>query len=321
MSDEYEIIKHPRIKYLNPFLVDLSYRNSHMHHDFEICLLLEGELSVVSKKESYHVSKHAIIVFNPIQPHELRALSESATILSLQLSPKFCNSYFPALPNVVFNSSNLTDVLSTDQVRTLSSLLVEMACVYFDKRSAYEFICISLLNRLFYELLRSAPHHLISDEERAKNIQSLHRMNRIVSYIEENYTGKLLLSTIAKQENLSLSYLSHFLKENLNMTFQEYLNQVRFEKAKQLIMQTNMKLIDICMESGYSDTRYLNTMFVNQFGCTPKQYRESKAYWDKQGTHLKLQNGQRFYSESESLELLTAHKQKLVDACEFELSL
>ncbi|MFF2479853.1 helix-turn-helix domain-containing protein [Paenibacillus sp. NPDC058071] len=313
MNDEFEVIKHPRIKYMNPFLVHLSYRNSHLHNDFEICLLLDGELTVNSKRESYHLTKHSMILFNPIQPHELRASHGSALILSLQVSAKFCSSYFPALPNVVFDLSNLTDGLADEDARSLSSLLVEIAHVYFEQKPAYEMACASLLNQLFYELLQKVPYHLISEEERAKNTQRLHRMNRILSYIEENYAGKLLLSTIAEQEKLSLSYLSHFFKENLNMTFQEYLNQVRFEKARQLVAQTDRRLIDICLESGFSDTRYLNSMFVKQIGCTPKQYRDNKASWDRHGTTSHMQSGQRFYSETESLQLMNKIKQTFME--------
>ena len=59
------------------------------------------------------------------------------------------------------------------------------------------------------------------------------------------------------------------------MTFLDYLNNVRFEKALMLITDSNMRMVDICMESGFSDVKYLNRMFEKRFGCTPKAYRES----------------------------------------------
>ncbi|WP_239617699.1 helix-turn-helix transcriptional regulator [Cohnella mopanensis] len=312
MDNEYEIVKHPRIKYLNPFLVNLTYRNSHLHNDFELCLLLEGQLTVNSKKEHHHLTKQSIILFNPIQPHELSADQGGALILSLQISPKFCGQYFPSLANVVFDKSNLTEFLPSEQLQLVYSLLIQLSFDYFDKKLGYEFMNISLLNQLFYQLLHTVPYRLISEEERAHNLQRLHRVNRIVNFIEENYAGKLLLSTIAESENLSLTYMSHFFKENLNTTFQQYLNQIRFEKAKQLIVQTNMKLIDICLECGFSDARYLNNLFLKHFGCTPKQYKERELPLNSDHPIPNLSSDQYFYTDQASLEILSKYKQRSI---------
>ncbi|TVY04190.1 AraC family transcriptional regulator [Cohnella terricola] len=313
MNDEYEIVKYPRIKYMNAFLVDLSHRNSHLHHDFEICVLLEGKLAVNTKKENYELDPHSLILFNPIQPHELRAPQGSALVLSLQMSPRFCNSYYPSLSNVLFDYSNLADILTAEDARSVLSILIELSLAYFDKGSAYEFVCQALINQLLYVLLQRVPYRQISDEERAKNVQRLNRMNRIMSHIEGNYTSKLLLSTIAERENLSLSYLSHFFKENLNMTFQDYLNQVRFDKAKQLIAHTNMKLIDVCLESGFSDTRYLNSMFVKHFGCTPKEFRENNPHGDSSRPNSHAHANQRFYTDKESHDRVNRHRRALLN--------
>ncbi len=308
MDNEYEIVKHPRIKYLNPFLVNLAYRNSHLHNDFELCLLLEGQLTVRSKRECHHLTKHSIILFNPIQPHELSADQGGALILSLQVSPKFCGQYFPSLSNIVFEISNLSEFLSIEQLQMIHSLILQLSLDYFDQKFGYELMNIGLLNRLFYQLLHNVPYHLISKEERAHNLQRLHRVNRIMNYIEEHYASKLLLSTIAEHEGLSLSYLSHFIKENLNTTFQQYLNQIRFEKAKQLIVQTEMKLIDVCLECGFSDTRYLNNLFLKHFGCTPKQFKERKLPLKSDNPVPHLLNYQHIYSEQASLEILNKYR-------------
>lgn len=308
MDNEFEIVKHPRIKYLNPFLVNLTYRNSHLHNDFELCVLLEGQLTVNSRKERYQLNPHSIILFNPIQPHELIAEPGGALILSVQISPKFCASYYPSLANTVFEYSNVTEMLPRDQSERIHDMLVQLTYDYFDQNPGYELMNVSQLNRLFYELLHSIPYRLISEEERAQHLQRLHRVNRIVNYIEEHYASKLLLSTIAERENLSLSYLSHFIKENLNTTFQQYLNQIRFEKAKQLIIRTPMKLIDICLECGFSDTRYLNNLFLKHYGCTPKQYKERAIQLSADNPASNLSSDQRFYSDRESLDILRKYR-------------
>jgi len=62
---------------------------------------------------------------------------------------------------------------------------------------------------------------------------------------------------------------------HLHFPFQEYLGEVRFEYASQLVASTNRGILDICLESGFSDVRYLNKAFLRHYGCTPKAYRQS----------------------------------------------
>ncbi len=79
---------------------------------------------------------------------------------------------------------------------------------------------------------------------------------------------------IAEIENVSLPYLSHFFRENMGMTFQDYLNDIRLESALLLIDNKNLNILDVFMESGFSDYRYLNKMFMRRFGCLPSMYRK-----------------------------------------------
>ena len=76
-------------------------------------------------------------------------------------------------------------------------------------------------------------------------------------------------------ENLDMSYLSHFIKNKLGITFREYVNRLRLERAADLVANTRMRMIDICIDCGYSDYRYLNKAFLEEFKMTPSQMRES----------------------------------------------
>ena len=91
--------------------------------------------------------------------------------------------------------------------------------------------------------------------------------------IDENFRRKLLLGEIARREGLTMPYLSHLFKDTLGMSFQEYLKKRRFEYARSLLLGTRKSLLDISLESGFSDARYMIRMFEGEFGCTPREYR------------------------------------------------
>lgn len=101
-----------------------------------------------------------------------------------------------------------------------------------------------------------------------------------MDYIDENFRRKLLLGEIARREGLTMSYLSHLFKDTLGMSFQEYLKKRRFEYARSLLLGTRKSLLDISLESGFSDARYMIHMFAEEFGCSPREYRRKNASWE-----------------------------------------
>lgn len=101
------------------------------------------------------------------------------------------------------------------------------------------------------------------------------RLAGIIDYIQKNYTHNISLADLAQRENLDMTYLSHFIKNKLGVTFREYVNRLRLERAVDLVVTTNMRMIDICIDCGYSDYRYLNKAFMQEFNMSPVQVREN----------------------------------------------
>ena len=87
MKDEFEVISHGAGQY-KVFMVNLLYRTPHVHKDFEVCLLLEGTVCLLSRGREYTYEKGSLWVINPFTSHELIA-EQPALILSLQISPAF----------------------------------------------------------------------------------------------------------------------------------------------------------------------------------------------------------------------------------------
>lgn len=304
MKSEFEIIKHPNIKYLNVFLVNIDYRTPHLHQDIELILIIDGEVTITSKHESHHLSQDSAVIFNANEPHEIRACKNSALILCLQVSPKFCYNYFPDMPNLTFDSFNINQNISKECFKYIKALTIELAYQYYAKRKGYEFSCMSILNLLFRVFLDFLPFHIVSDEEKKANLQKVERLNRILNYIDENYMQKLRLSDIAEKENLSMSYLSHFIKDNLNQSFQEYVNNHRFNYAKKLLLTKDMQLIDICIECGFSDYRYLYKVFRENYGCTPNEYRKLYSKIPLETIPSSPLSSENFYTTRNALDIL-----------------
>ena len=306
--NEYELIEHSDLADVKLFLVDLAYRNLHMHNDFELCLLLHGELEVNVQCTTYLFSTNDLILFNPKQPHELRTQANSRSlILSLQFSPRFCARYYPKVRNIEFSGINISRQSSTAAADAIRHQLLDLARLYFQDGDHYELQVYAKMNSLLHSLVTKFTWRLLSEGEKAQKATLSDRLNRILDDIEQHYTDKILLSDIATRESLSMTYLSHLFKDQLGLTFQEYVSQRRFDEARSLVERTDMNLTDISLASGFSDSRYLNKVFQRQLGCTPAEYRNRIT---RQRPEMAVQSGhavQRILSRAESLQQVASN--------------
>lgn len=278
-NHEYEYIKHSKTSYCKIFLAEI-YQSTpqHWHSDIELLLVLEGTLAINSLPDTPIARAQDIILFNSYETHRLTCTSGKGLVLAVQFSSSFCRSYYPSFEYTYFTQN----LLCSGKYSALQNLMVEMASSFFREPQYFSLHCIGLLNLLAEQLLIHLPYSLLDQQERSSREKNIFKMQKILNHIEKHYTEKLLLSDISKLENLSLHYLSHLFKKTLGISFQSYMKQLRFEKALNLLTETDSSILDICIASGFSDIKYLNQLFDEYFGCTPGQYR--RRLREKQNT-------------------------------------
>jgi AraC-like DNA-binding protein len=160
-----------------------------------------------------------------------------------------------------------------------------------------------------YSWLEKLPSHQIGREEYRATLKRVERLNRILKYVDDNYTHKICLSDIAKKEGLSLYHLSHFVKNNLNQSFQNYVTMVRFSHACKLLRHNNKTILDICLESGFSDPRYLTKTFMQNTGMTPGKYRSQCREVRPPGVPNDSRSLQEYYSPDETIKILKEYRE------------
>ena len=95
-------------------------------------------------------------------------------------------------------------------------------------------------------------------------------------YIERNFAQKKLsVDEICRDLFISPSYLSRLLKQHLGKTFVDALTDFRVEKAKQLLVGSDLKTYAVADAVGYGDPHYFSTIFKKVTGVTPSEYRDA----------------------------------------------
>lgn len=103
-------------------------------------------------------------------------------------------------------------------------------------------------------------------------------------YLENNYKDDIKLQNVAENIRLSPNYLGYLFKKELSVNITEYLTQLRIEKAKELLRDTNMKSYQIAEATGFSDNAYFSKVFKKAAGMNPNEFRKQ---WTKDSTEDK----------------------------------
>lgn len=102
-------------------------------------------------------------------------------------------------------------------------------------------------------------------------------IDRILIYMQRNYQKNLTQEFIASLFYLNRSYLSQLFRQKTGEKFIDYLNDIRIEKAKELLTATDRKMYQIAKAAGYDNTKYFFRIFKKKTGLTPEQFREQMA--------------------------------------------
>jgi len=124
---------------------------------------------------------------------------------------------------------------------------------------------------------------------RDKNIYPSNELvNNIKKYVRNNYNKELTLEKIAEMFFVNRSYCSTLFNEKTGMSFTDYVNRIRTEKAKELLRDTNIRIFKIAKSLGYSNTKYFFRIFKKLAGCTPEEYRSRQLQGMRQERNTEL---------------------------------
>lgn len=96
----------------------------------------------------------------------------------------------------------------------------------------------------------------------------------ILSEMRQNYTEDITLTDLAQKYQISSGYLSRLIKEELQLSFSEYIASKRIQKAKELLAEENLSIEEIAERVGYNDYYYFTKVFTKISGISPSKYRK-----------------------------------------------
>lgn len=268
------MVRYDRVRHINVYISKIHFLNEHMHGSFELGYVLEGSAKFNQGAQSRILQPGTLVLMNPYEPHSFVAQGEKPLVLlTLQIHKLFARRYVENIPRLKFNSNQIAQ-LPQEQRDTLLKLLFQTTLAYFGSSPSQQFDVIGYAIQLMGKLVTYLEWELENNPDSSDKELQKNRVQRLISYIDENYRQKITLSMLADMEGISTTYLSHFFRKTFGVSFQQYLSAQRFEKALVLMHNPSISMVDICMNCGFSDSRYLEAACQRAFGCSVAEYRK-----------------------------------------------
>lgn len=152
-------------------------------------------------------------------------------------------------------------------------IIIKDICEIARKEQEYvsnDLLKLKKLYDLMYDLVQSFP-----SDYPEKNLQLSSSLQEAIIFINQHYSEKITVEDIAKDVNISRSYLYKLFLKEIFQTPQSYLINLRLFKATVLLKSTSQTIKEVAHQVGYSDPFVFSHAFKKYYGISPTLYRRS----------------------------------------------
>lgn len=108
------------------------------------------------------------------------------------------------------------------------------------------------------------------------NLEDNHIVRNVKRYLHQHFRENIVIKDLPDNFGVTSAYLSMLFKQETGITLKEFLIKLKIDKAKELLKETNMQVIEISDTIGYDNEHYFSRLFKQKVGITPSQYRNKK---------------------------------------------
>lgn len=252
----------------------------HYHPEYELNFISDCKNATRIVGDSIEpIGDYELCLVGPNLYHDWQRGKCEVIKTSREITTQFVASLFPQelMDKDIFKP--ISDMLKRSEhgvlftqetAKAIEPLLSEMA-------QTKGFEAYLIFQRLMYELSVSPGQRLLSSESfQSDNIVSTDaRMERIHSYLMQNYGQKILLSDVADNINMSPISVTRLIKQRTGKSFIDFLNEIRLGFATRMMVDSDKNISEICFSCGFNNISNFNRIFKKRQGLTPTEFRQT----------------------------------------------
>lgn len=253
-------------------LISNSYENAISALDYRLILGNNRTIWI----EDIEPSSQDKIIFDEIMEHDLSSSIKVGTekeinetidrmfdkLLAVTVPFKDYQIYLLEMLTTIFKVAKNSNVDLVNVFGENYNLFVEL----------YEFNDLNIVRKWFKDISLRITNYIITDRQDTCKLL----VQKAKDYISKYYgDSEITINKLCNYLHISPTYFSFIFKRETEMTFVNYLTQIRMDMSKELLRTTNMKSSAIAIDVGYSEPNYFSYCFKKYFGISPSEYKNS----------------------------------------------
>lgn len=237
--------------------------------DYQLIYICEGCSYVKIKGETFIANQGDIIIYRPNEIQDYLLLAKDAPrTYWIHFSGEHCEK--------LFEDFSIKDINIIKSVHNRDiEYLIAAICKYFNlKANNYPIICSGLLTTVL-ALIDNSSHNNDSSNQRS-NSRNEAIISELISRMKLFHNLEISISDCAKICKMSVSHFTRVFKEITGKAPQQYMIEIRIDRAKELLAFTNKNIAEIAEATGFKDQNYFSRIFKKNAGLTPSEYRKRK---------------------------------------------
>lgn len=273
-------LKDESIRYINDS--ELSICVQHIRHTpvhfhasaVELIYCLDGEVNICCNHEIVTLKGGQIFTVDFEDIHCLYSDKDN-TVITLHIDLKKSKKPWDYLQYVYFSCEDTScRPYQRRPLQQIKDLLLSTAYLYIKKGDLTEHEISFASHKITELLLDYFDWYNYINVYPNSNDEIRERFQQIVAFCQENYMKKVTISQLAKTVHINENYFSQFVKASPYGSFSRMIGYIRCYASQPLLLSSELSVIEISNQCGFSDDKYYYKNFRFFFGKTPNQYRQ-----------------------------------------------
>ena len=232
----------------------------HFHKELEMIFMFEGANNLSYNGTSYRLEAGNVFIAAPNSIHSYNNPPHQCSSLLLIIDPHILVGPAARLASAL----PCTPIWSDPEKQSAVWPMIKYAFEHGQSLSKESFIL----------LLSSIISIILESITLMGSTQSLRTEQKILDYCQNHYLEPITSEDVASALGISRSHVSHTFSNILNTSFPTYINGLRLNNAIHLLATTNLPIIDIASQAGFTSLRTFNRVFTDHFGFSPSKCRK-----------------------------------------------
>ncbi|MDY4693667.1 MAG: AraC family transcriptional regulator [Blautia sp.] len=254
----------------------------HWHKEHEMLYVINGEVELYTGQNVYYLKKNEGAWIVPNMLHMIKPVSvdQEAVICAILADTSLLCGFrgsrihrkyiMPFFENRSMDAYILKPyVLWQQEMLNLFSRCYDL---YQDENPGYDWEIVIALQKSGLILVKNAAS--VERTVNASDLEDHTRVKKAIAYIHKHYHEKIYLQDIADSVPVSRCECCRLFRKVIHQSPMDYLISYRVQMAEYLLMNSDKSILDIALETGFSNSSHLSKMFQRKLHCTPLRYRK-----------------------------------------------